>query len=122
MIGLALVAACSGDPCEGGETECVDDHTIRRCNGTHDGFAVDYAWEESACYEVNPYCVTRADISANATPQAHGLCAAVPARVPSCAGTDGYCADGIRYRCTDGYAVAEERCASGCGPAGADCL
>jgi hypothetical protein len=82
VVALALVAGCAGDPCSGGETVCVDDHTIRRCMTKEDGFAVSYEWgEPEACYAVNPFCVTRDDIGANVTPQSHGLCAADETRL-----------------------------------------
>jgi hypothetical protein len=115
VVALALAAGCAGDPCSGGETVCVDDHTIRRCVTNRDGWAVSHEWgEPEACYAVNPYCVTRDDIGSNVTPQAHGLCAAAPAKLASCETTDAYCADGSTYKCVDGYSVLEQTCTNGC--------
>jgi hypothetical protein len=115
VVALALVAGCAGDPCSGGETVCVDDHTIRRCMTKEDGFAVSYEWgEPEACYAVNPFCVTRDDIGANVTPQSHGLCAAAPTKLASCSDSQPYCADGNTYKCIDGYSVLQQICTSGC--------
>lgn len=121
-VALATVAGCAGDPCSGGETVCLDDHTIRRCQTHEDGFAVSHDWgAPEACYAVNPFCVTRDDIGPNVTPQAHGMCAAQPTKPASCVGVTAYCADGTSYQCWDGYAVAQQTCTNGCAPTGSDC-
>ena len=120
VVALALVAGCAGDPCSGGETVCVDDHTIRRCMTKEDGFAVSYDWgEPEPCYAANPFCVTRDDIGANVTPQAHGMCASAPTKLASCASSTDYCTDNTRYSCIDGYSVLEQTCTNGC--SGATC-
>lgn len=120
LIALVGTAAC-GDPCHGGDTECVDDHTLRSCSATRDGWSVSYDWRADTCPTFNAYCVTRS-LDASAVPQARGLCASAADRSPACAPhSAGYCADGIRYSCFDGYPVSEERCTNGCSPVSDGC-
>jgi hypothetical protein len=111
---LCLLAAvgCDQNECEGGQAECVDDLHIRRCLAIEDGFAVHYEWDEArACFPTNPMCAPRE----NATGPV-ALCASSTTPDPRCAEAAGFCADGVRYECIDGYAVLDETCPDGCAP------
>jgi hypothetical protein len=108
---IALAPSCASDECTALSKRCHA-NAVQFCevDSTCESSFCRLSWQgDSAC----DTSATNGDASVCVAPTGvQAFCALSDARDPNCAGVFGYCSGASLTRCTDGFAVAREPCAS----------